>query len=83
MAGECENLAAQAANDTHDHLAFLLQLCDRELIERERKSAERRLKAARFPTHKTLDDFDFKSQHRNKKKSAKLNKPESLNSSIC
>ena len=30
-----------------------------ELIERERKAAERRLKAARFPAPKTLDEFDF------------------------
>lgn len=36
-----------------DHLAFLLQLCELELLERERKVAERRLKAARFPNHKS------------------------------
>ena len=30
-----------------------------ELIEREHKAAERRLKAARFPAPKTLDAFDF------------------------
>jgi DNA replication protein DnaC len=29
------------------------------LIERERRAAERRLKTARFPAHKTLDAFDF------------------------
>jgi DNA replication protein DnaC len=39
-----------------------LQLCELELIERERKAAERRLKAARFPTHKLLDEFDFPSR---------------------
>lgn len=62
MVSECESLAAQAARDNQDHLAFLLRLCERELIERERKAAERRLKAAHFPAYKTLDDFDFQVQ---------------------
>ena len=62
MQSECEPLAAQAAHNNHDHLAYLLTLCERELIERERKAAERRLKAARFPSHKTLDQFDFAAQ---------------------
>lgn len=56
---ECEKVAQRAAADNVDHLAFLLQVCELELIERERKAAERRLKAARFPTAKTLDEFDF------------------------
>lgn len=59
MQSECEKLAARAAQDNADHLAFLLQLCELELLERERKAAERRLKAARFPNHKLLDEFDF------------------------
>jgi DNA replication protein DnaC len=33
-----------------------------ELLDREKRAAERRLKAARFPTLKTLDDFDFAAQ---------------------
>ena len=60
MHAECEKIAGRAAKDNLDHLAFLLQLCELELIERERRAAERRLKAARFPAHKTLDTFDFK-----------------------
>jgi DNA replication protein DnaC len=59
MHSECEKIAARAAQDGGDYLAFLLQLCELELIERERKAAERRLKAARFPAHKLLDEFDF------------------------
>src|SRR2546430_1486792 len=59
---ECEKFAARAASDNVDHLGFLLQLTELELIERERKSAERRLKAARFPAHNTLDEFDFKAR---------------------
>ena len=59
---ECEKIAARAAKDNLDHLAFLLQLCELELIDRERRAAERRLKAAKFPTHKTLETFDFKAR---------------------
>ena len=33
-----------------------------ELVDRERRAAERRLKAARFPAQKTLDEFDFAAQ---------------------
>ena len=52
-------MANQAASDNVDHLAYLLQLTELELLERERKAADRRLKAARFPTMKSLDNFDF------------------------
>ena len=56
---ECEAVAQQAARENADHLAYLLRLCERELIEREQKAAQRRLKGARFPAAKTLDQFDF------------------------
>ncbi|MBL4882967.1 MAG: IS21-like element helper ATPase IstB [Planctomycetaceae bacterium] len=59
---ECEKVAVRCATDNVDHLGYLLQLSELELIERERRAAERRLKAAKFPTHKTLDTFDFKVQ---------------------
>jgi len=62
MHTECEKIAQRCAADNVDHLAFLLQLCELELIERERRAAERRLKAARFPAHKLLDEFDFKER---------------------
>src|ERR1044071_2645685 len=62
MHAECEKIAGRCAADNADHLAFLLQLSELELIERERKAAERRLKAARFPAHKLLDEFDFSSR---------------------
>ena len=62
MLAECEKIAARAAKDNLDHLAFLLQLCELELIDRERRAAERRLKAAKFPTQKTLESFDFKAR---------------------
>ena len=62
MLGECEKVAARCAKENVDHLGFLLQLCELELLDRERRAAERRLKAAKFPSPKTLDTFDFKAQ---------------------
>jgi DNA replication protein DnaC len=62
--GECEKIAARCATENVDHLGFLLQLCELELITREKRAAERRLKAARFPNSKTLEDFKFEAQPR-------------------
>jgi len=59
---ECEKVAARCAADNADHLSYLLRLCELELIEREQKAAQRRLKAARFPTAKLLDEFDFSAR---------------------
>lgn len=56
---ECEKVAQRCAADNVDHLSYLLQLSELELLEREKKASERRLKAARFPTTKTLSTFDF------------------------
>jgi DNA replication protein DnaC len=62
MHSECEKIAAQCAKENIDHLGFLFQLCELELLDRERRAADRRLKAAKFPTHKTLENFDFTAQ---------------------
>jgi DNA replication protein DnaC len=62
MLGECEKVAKRCAAENVDHLGFLLQLSELELLDRERRAAERRLKAARFPGPKTLDGFDFAAQ---------------------
>ena len=62
ITAECEKLARQAAADNADHLTYLLQLCELELLERERKAAERRLKAAHFPSPKSLESFDFSAR---------------------
>ena len=42
--------------------AILLRLCERELADREQRACQRRLRAARFPQLKSLDDFDFTAQ---------------------
>jgi DNA replication protein DnaC len=70
MHEECEKIANRCATDNADHLAFLLQLCELELIERERRAAERRLKAARFPNLKTLESFDFSGRRSTRRSSS-------------
>ena len=44
-----------------DHVRYLARLTELELIDRERRMVERRIKAAKFPTIKSLDSFDFKA----------------------
>jgi hypothetical protein len=56
---EHEKLAAEAAREGLDHVRFLLRLAELELIDRERRMVERRIRAARFPTVKSFDTFDF------------------------
>jgi DNA replication protein DnaC len=56
---EHQKIATQCAADKADYAGFLLRLSEAELLEREHKAAERRIKAARFPALKSLDDFDF------------------------
>ncbi|HZA24289.1 MAG TPA: IS21-like element helper ATPase IstB, partial [Dehalococcoidia bacterium] len=42
-----------------DHTGYLLRLAELEVIEREGRMVERRIKQARFPAVKSLDSFDF------------------------
>ena len=58
---EYDKLARQCAAENKDHVQYLLRLCELELIERERRMIERRIKAAKFPATKSLDSFDFKA----------------------
>ncbi len=62
MHGECEKVASRCARENVDHLGFLLQLCELERIDREKRATERRLKAAKFSNTKTLEGFDFAAQ---------------------
>jgi hypothetical protein len=59
---ECEQVARACATEGIDYLGFLLRLCERELADREHRACQRRLKAAKFPQLKSLDDFDFTAQ---------------------
>ena len=56
---EYDKLARQCAAEGLDHIRFLLRLAELELIDRERRMVERRIKEARFPALKSLDSFDF------------------------
>jgi DNA replication protein DnaC len=76
MTAECEKLARRCAQENVDHLGFLLQLAELEVLERERRAAARRLKAARLPTPKTLESFDFAA-------APALNKPLILELMTC
>jgi DNA replication protein DnaC len=55
-------VAASCGKERADYATFLLRLAEREVIDRERRAAERRLKAACFPITKTIDTFDFRAQ---------------------
>ena len=58
---EYGKLAKQAAAEGLDHVQFLARLIELEMIDRERRTIERRIKAAKFPAVKSLDSFDFKA----------------------
>jgi DNA replication protein DnaC len=73
---EYAKLAKQCAAENKDHAQYLLRLCELELIERERRMIERRIKAAKFPATKSLDSFDFKVM-------ASLNKPLTMELARC
>ncbi len=54
-----ETLAAEAAEKQRSHLDFLSRLIEGERLQRSTRSIERRIKAARFPVLKTLEQFDW------------------------
>ena len=59
---EYEKLAVVCQQERADYQTYLLRLVELETADRERRAAERRVKAARFPVVKTLDTFDFGAQ---------------------
>jgi DNA replication protein DnaC len=59
---EWEAAAAVCAAEGRDYGDYLLRLTERELIEREQRAAQRRIKSAKFPVLKTLENFDFAAQ---------------------
>ena len=56
---EHEKVAREAARDGGDHVRYLLRLVELELLDRERRVTERRIREARFPAVKSFDTFDF------------------------
>lgn len=56
---EYDKVARECAREGVDHPRYLLRLIELELIDRERRTIERRIRAARFPAVKSFDTFDF------------------------
>jgi len=56
---EYDKVARECARDGVDHPRYLLRLLELELIDRDRRLVERRIRQARFPATKSLDSFVF------------------------
>jgi DNA replication protein DnaC len=56
---EYDRQARLCAAEGVDYPRYLLRLAEQELIDRDRRMVDRRIKAARFPVVKTLESFDF------------------------
>jgi DNA replication protein DnaC len=51
--------ASQPANKKADFPNYLLRLAELELLDRDRRAVEHRIRQAKFPVTKSLDSFDF------------------------
>ena len=58
---EYDKQARQCAAEGVDHVRYLVRLTELELIDRERRMVERRIRMVKFPAVKSLDSFDFKA----------------------
>ncbi len=54
-----ESLAQQAAREQWTHVDYLARLIEGEAAQREQRAIERRIRLARFPMMKTLDQFQW------------------------
>ena len=59
---EHEKMAVVCREERSNYQTYLLRLAELESIDRERRAAERRISAAKFPVIKTVDTFDFAVQ---------------------
>ena len=59
IGSQFSTLAEQAVRENRTHVGYLEALLTAEIEEREKNTIERRLKEARLPRVKTLDEFDF------------------------
>ena len=62
IAARAEPLAKRAAEQGWDHQTYLAAVLAEEVDARSTHGGDHRVKAARFPATKTLDDFDFSFQ---------------------
>ena len=54
-------MARQCAQEGLDCQRYLLRLCELELLKREPRVTERRIKAAKFPALKSLETFECRA----------------------
>jgi DNA replication protein DnaC len=57
-----DRLSKRARDESWSHEEFLAACLERELSSRQTHGGDNRIKAARFPQLKTLEDFDFSYQ---------------------
>src|SRR3954447_7377145 len=62
LAAAVERLAGRARAENWSHEEFLAACLEREVASRQDHGGENRIRAARFPARKSLEDFDFDHQ---------------------
>ena len=62
MAEMLDSYTKQAASSSMSYMDFLSNLVMEEVRYKERRGVENRIKSARFPVMKSLDDFDYAFQ---------------------
>src|ERR1700730_16682017 len=62
LAASFERLGERARAENWSHEEFLAACLEREVASRESHGGEDRIRAARFPARKSLEDFDFEHQ---------------------
>src|ERR1700761_5611559 len=62
LAGAIERLGERARAESWTHEEFLAACLEREVAARQSNGGEIRVRGARFPSKKTLEEFDFDHQ---------------------
>ena len=62
LAAAVDRLAERARAESWTHEEFLAACLQREVAARESHGGEARIRAARFPARKALEDFDYDHQ---------------------
>lgn len=62
IARDYQSVAADCLKKKTGYAQYLQLLCEREILTRDERASERRLKAAKFPVLKTVEGFDFNQQ---------------------
>ena len=58
---EYDKVARHCAQEGLDCPRYLFRLCELELLDREQRATERRIKAAKLPVLKSLETFEFRA----------------------